>query len=143
MIPNARIFDQTKPNGNFTESFSNGKEHCEIESIPRASTLARLSEKTEVSKSTLWLIGVVPSFVTVVLLVGGSWALSIREDQTQKESLKFIQYQLVQKADQDKLDQAAQIKRDDEAKAQMQKIIDGYQEMREFKIKVEAAKLIK
>ncbi len=53
--------------------------------------VAKGNEKIEVSKGTLVALGLVASFLTLVLSYGGSFVGVVRDDQTQKMQLQQVQ----------------------------------------------------
>lgn len=66
-----------------------------IQPRPASTFMARLNEKTKetvtINKSTLWLVAVIPAFLTVAFLYVSSAMGWARDDQAQKERLFHIQ----------------------------------------------------
>jgi septal ring factor EnvC (AmiA/AmiB activator) len=96
-----------EPNGKLYDEFGNT-----VREIPhrRAGIVARVDDKVgeriTVTKGTLFLIGILPAFLMVVLQYGGSLISWARQDQTNIERSVQIQNDLKRLADsQDRIEQ--------------------------------------
>lgn len=84
---------------------------------------AKASEKVEISRGTVWLIGTVIAFAAVALVALGLFIGWVREDQANRE--KNAQLQIV--LDQMKVDQMRIEKNQEKLDAKFDKIAEGLQ----------------
>lgn len=143
MQENATIFGHNiSTNGNGTVATDSKKSRNYFPSLMVKAVDKKVAESITLTKGTLWLIGV--GFLCVQLLFnyGGSAISWARADQSTVQ--KVDQLQDTQKDF--KNDVQKQFERNEknlsEIKDEMKAMNKGYQEMREFKIKVETAQAI-